>query len=65
LQNDSCNPPPDTCLTSYHSHIQGITADEEADEAFCKAMYNNYLNDKEKDESYTLDECKREWGLIN
>lgn len=32
---------------------------------FCERMVENYLNDpdSEKDESFTLEECKREWGL--
>ena len=45
------------------AYIQGITADEEADDAFCERMIENYENDPdpEKDEEYTLEECKREW----
>ncbi len=47
------------------AYIQGITADEEADDLFCERMVQNYLNDPdpEKDEEYTLEECKKEWGL--
>lgn len=47
------------------AYIQGITADEEADNAFCDRMMENYENDPdpEKDKGYTLEECKREWGL--
>ena len=47
------------------AYIQGITADEEADDAFCERMIENYENDPdpEKDEEYTLEECKREWGV--
>ena len=47
------------------AYIQGITADEEADDAFCERTIENYENDPdpEKDEEYTLEECKREWGV--
>ena len=47
------------------AYIQGITADEEADDRFCQRMLENYDNDPdpEKDKTYTLEECKREWGL--
>ncbi|WP_077610572.1 hypothetical protein [Clostridium sp. Marseille-P2415] len=47
------------------AYIQGITADEEADDIFCEKMYQNYLNDHdpEKDKTYSLGECKEEWGI--
>lgn len=47
------------------AYIQGITADEEADDDFCARMIENYENDPdpEKDQTFTLDECKKEWGL--
>lgn len=47
------------------AYIQGITADEEADDAFCARMIENYENDSdpEKDQTFTLDDCKKEWGL--
>ena len=44
-------------------YLQGLVADETADDAFCQQLYERYQDDPEKDESYTLDECKREWGL--
>lgn len=46
------------------AYVQGITADEEADDIFCQRMVENYENapDDEK-ESIPLDECLREWGL--
>ena len=46
------------------AYVQGITADEEADDIFCQRMVENYENapDDEK-ESISLDECLREWGL--
>ena len=47
------------------AYVQGITADEEADDLFCERMLENYENDPdpEKDKGYSLDVCKREWGL--
>ena len=45
------------------AYLQGLVADEEADDAFCQRLYERYQNDPEKDESFTLEECKREWGL--
>jgi len=47
------------------AYIQGITADEEADDLFCERMIENYENDPDptKDQMFTLEECKREWGL--
>lgn len=47
------------------AYVQGITADEEADDAFCERMIENYENDTdpEKDKGYTLEECKKAWGL--
>lgn len=47
------------------AYLQGLTADEAEDDAFCERMYQNYLNDPdpEKDNSYTLEECKKEWGI--
>ncbi|WP_249311969.1 hypothetical protein [Congzhengia minquanensis] len=54
---------PDYKIGYVLAYIQGITADEEADDLFCERMVQNYLNDPDKDESFTLDECKKEWGI--
>lgn len=47
------------------AYLQGITADEAEDDAFCERMYQNYLNDPdpEKDDSCSLEECMQEWGI--
>lgn len=47
------------------AYVQGITADEEADDLFCQRMMESYENDpdSEKDTCYSLDECKKEWGI--
>lgn len=59
------NQVPEYKLGYVLAYIQGITADEEADDAFCDRMYQNYLNDPdpEKDKTYSLEECKKEWGI--
>lgn len=56
---------PDYKMGYVLAYIQGITADEEADDIFCKRMVENYENDPdpEKDKAYMLEECKKEWGL--
>lgn len=54
---------PDYKMGYVLAYVQGVAADEEADNAFCERMYQSYLNDPEKDEVYTLEECKKEWGL--
>lgn len=35
----------------------------EDDDELCEQLYHDYLNAKDKDEAYTLDECKREWAI--
>lgn len=47
------------------AYVQGIAADEEADDIFCERMWENYENDPdpEKDEEYTLGQCMDEWGI--
>ena len=47
------------------AYLHGLTADEAEDDAFCERMYQNYLNDPdpEKDKRYTLEACKKEWGI--
>ena len=56
---------PDYKLGYILAHVQGLTADEEADDAFCEKLADDYRNDPdpEKDKAYPLEECKREWGL--
>ena len=56
---------PDYKMGYVVAYLQGITADEEADDAFCQRMMENYENDPdpEKEKGYSLEECKKEWGL--
>lgn len=55
---------PDYKIGYVLAYIQGLTADEDADDAFCEKLVKEYENDPEKDVSYTLEDCKKEWGLI-
>lgn len=56
---------PDYKMGYVLAYVQGITADEEADDLFCQRMVENYENDPdpEKGKGFTLEECKKEWGL--
>ena len=47
------------------AYVQGITADEDSDDAYCRNRYEDYLNDPDptKDEEYSLEQCKKEWGI--
>lgn len=56
---------PDYKMGYVLAYVQGITADEEADDLFCERMLESYENDPdpEKDKGYSLEDCKREWGL--
>ena len=52
---------PDYKMGYVLAYLQGITADEAADDAFCERYRND--PDPEKDVTYSLEECKKEWGL--
>lgn len=56
---------PDHKMGYVLAYIQGITADEEADDIFCQKLFDDYEKDTdpEKDTEYTLEDCKKEWGL--
>lgn len=56
---------PDYKMGYVLAYVQGITADEEEDDAFCERMLQDYENDPDpdKDRGFSLEECKREWGL--
>lgn len=45
------------------AYLQGLIADEEADEAFCEKMYQEYLNDPNKGDPVPLDDIVKEMGL--
>ena len=47
------------------AYVQGLTAYEDNDDLYCQKLYQDYLGDTDpdKDETFILDECKKEWGL--
>lgn len=58
------------CIPDYKmgyvlAYVQGVAADEEADDIFCQKMIENYENDPDpdKDKTYTFEECMKEWGI--
>lgn len=59
------NSVPDYKMGYVLAYVQGIVADEETDDIFCQRMMENYENDPdpEKDKTYSLEECMKEWGL--
>ena len=56
---------PDYKIGYVLAYLQGLTADEEADDIFCERMYENYLNDPDPDKGKGIppEECTKEWGL--
>jgi hypothetical protein len=56
---------PDYKMGYVLAYVQGVAADEENDDEFCQKMMENYENDTDpqKYETYTLEECKKEWGI--
>ena len=42
------------------AYIQGLIADEAADDAFCAQLYENYLKDPERGEFVSFDEALKE-----
>ena len=45
------------------AYVQGLVADEEADDAFCESMYQKYLNDPDRGDFVSLDDAVKELGL--
>lgn len=45
------------------AYLQGLIADEPDDDAFCAGLIAAYERDPDRGESFTLEECKRDWGL--
>jgi len=46
--------------------LKGMQFDDDIeDDLYCQKLYEEYLYDPdpEKDETYTLEECKKEWGI--
>lgn len=56
---------PDYKVGYIVAFMQGLIADEDNDDAYCEKLYQDYLNDPapEKDTEYSLEDCKKEWGI--
>lgn len=56
---------PDYKLGCILAYTQSIVANEEDDDIFCQRMMRDYENDPDpdKDKTYSLEECKKEWGI--
>ena len=59
------NSVPDFKLGYVLAYLQGLTADEAADDAYSLSLLAEYENDPdpEKNQAFPLEDCKREWGL--
>ncbi|MBQ2125627.1 MAG: hypothetical protein IKA37_06690 [Spirochaetales bacterium] len=55
---------PDYKIGYALAYIQGLAADEEADDIFCQKMLENYENAPDEDkEDIPLEDCLIEWKL--
>ena len=57
---------PDYKISKLLLFFKGIQFDNEIeDDLYCEKLVQDYINDPdpEKDHVYTLEECKKEWGL--
>ncbi|MEG0017285.1 MAG: hypothetical protein RR879_00060 [Hydrogenoanaerobacterium sp.] len=46
------------------SYLQGITADEDADDQYCEALYSQYKADPSKDETISLEAAAKSMGVV-
>lgn len=44
-------------------YLQGLVADEAADDAFCMKMYQDYLNDPEHGDFVSFEDALKECGV--
>ncbi len=55
---------PDYKIGYVLAYVQGVAADEEADDIFCQRMVENYKNAPEEEkEEIPLEDCLIEWEL--
>jgi len=45
------------------AYLQGLTADEAADDAFCRKIYEDYLNDPERGDFVSFEDALKECGV--
>lgn len=55
---------PDYKIGYVLAYVQGVAADEEADDLFCKKMVENYENAPDEDkEDVLFEDCLKDWVL--
>lgn len=57
---------PEYKISNLLLFLKGIQFDDDIEDSlYCQNLYEEYLNDPdpEKDKIYTLEECKKEWGI--
>lgn len=56
---------PDYKIGYVLAYVQGITADEEADNAYCESLLQDYLSDADpnKHDSMSIEEFARQEGI--
>lgn len=57
---------PDYKIGYVLAYVQGITADEEADNKFCESLLQDYLNDQDlnKHDSMSIEEFAKQEGIV-
>lgn len=56
---------PDYKIGYVLAYVQGIAADEEADDLFCEKMVKDYIDDpdSDKDKAISIEELAKELGI--
>ena len=54
---------PDYKMAYVIGYLQGLVADEAADDAFCMKMYQDYLNDPERGDFVSFEDALKECGV--
>lgn len=54
---------PDFKLRYVLAYLQGLTADEMDDDAFCEQLYQEYLADPEKGQAMSLEDVAAQLGV--
>ena len=54
---------PERKLGYVIAYLQGLIADEEADDAFCEKLYQDYLNSDDKGGEIPFEEVARRCGI--
>lgn len=60
--NSRCNDVGIIEINAHHGDHQETTDDDKDDE-FCNDLYHHYLVSDDKDKSFPLSDCKKEWGI--